>query len=538
MNLGTDAALRAEPKAKSLTRHTGCNLLPSATSSRHSQTMFTHLHRLSGLVLFLAATAALIAAPMRLVILHTNDVHDHIRPGENGRDGLPYVSGYVHQVRAADPNVLVLDAGDVTEKGDLVAFRSHGVTTYEAMGRIGYDGVCVGNHDFDDIPPDRIRLFEKSLGQELLCLNIVQPDGARMFRGSRIVVKGGVKIGLIGMIVPRKHEQGGLDSAESGRALADESQRLRSAGAQLVVAVCHESVPKCADWSRLAPKVNVFVSGHSHTALKQPEVVPETGAIIVQAGSYARWVGRLELEVDVAAGKVVKHSGWLVPMDHATVPVDAAMLAWVREREQALAPEADDFVCDNPAELDHFSMARLGARGLKEASGAEIAFCHAYQVIRDVLPKGRVDVNAVFKVGGDRGGQTVLVMMTGAEIEAYVNALVGVQREPPEWTGFRVRRQPGPKGAEIWQTDLESSRRYQVLFPRIEWETRLLRLREKLLGTEPDNPLVTGKFNPVPAPVNFTDATVTYMRRVIAEGDSLQSRAARLAQERELAPKS
>jgi 5'-nucleotidase len=78
---------------------------------------------------------------------------------------LPYVAGYVRQVRAEEAAVLLVDAGDVTEKGDLVASRTEGVMTYEAMRRIGYDGVAVGNHDFDEVPPERIQRFESALGQ-------------------------------------------------------------------------------------------------------------------------------------------------------------------------------------------------------------------------------------------------------------------------------------------------------------------------------------------------------------------------------------
>ncbi len=496
--------------------------------------------RLSRLLLPLAALslAGLLAAaePVRLLVLHTNDMHDHLRPGTDGAGGLPYVSGYVAAERAAHPAVLVLDAGDVTEKGDLVAFRTHGVMSYEAMRHIGYDGVAVGNHDFDDLPWERRREFERTLGQGLLCLNIVRPDGAPEFTASRLIERGGLRIGLTGLIVPREAPDGGLDFAASGRALAQEAAKLRAAGAQLVVAVCHESVPRCADWSRLAPEVNLFVSGHSHQALAAPFVVPETGALVVQAGSYARWVGRLELEVDPAAGKIVRHAGRLVPMEHASVPVDAAMLAWVRGREQALAPEAGDFVCDNPAELDGFSVARLAAEALRRAAGAEIGFCHPYQVIRAALPAGRVDVNAVFTTGGHRGHETVLAELTGAEIEAYVNGLVTTRREPPEWAGFRIARSSPPGAAERWVARLEPARRYRVIMPKIEWETRFLRLVRQLAARDPANPLAQRAFSAEPAAADFTTATAAYLRELTAAGDTLAGRAALLAREREVQP--
>jgi 2',3'-cyclic-nucleotide 2'-phosphodiesterase (5'-nucleotidase family) len=473
------------------------------------------------------------AANVRLLILHTNDLHDHVRAGPNGWGGLPYVSGYIRHVRAERPDVLVLDAGDVAEKGDLVAFRTHSVMTYEALRRIGYHGVTIGNHEHDEAGYDGLRRYEEALGQRLLCLNLLNEDGSTTFEPSRLVTVNGVKVGLVGLIVPRKGN--GLDFAESGAALARESERLRQQGATLIVAVCHERSSNCAAWSRAAPLVNVFVSGHSHEVLTEPVVVPETGALIVQAGSYARWVGRLELEIDPATQTVVRHEGSLVPMRHDQVPVDAEMLVWVQEQERLLAPEAAEFVIDNPAEIDGFAVARLAAAGLRRAAEADVAFCHPYQIIRNVLPAGAVDVNALFKTGGQRGYVNLLVELTGAEIEAYVNALQLIQREPPEWSGFRVTRETTPEGAVVYRSDLDLTRRYRVIMPSLEWETRFLRLADKARERDPQHPLALAAHaaQPIRSSVTFTDALHAYIKGVLADGDTLAERAQLLVEQRE-----
>ena len=491
----------------------------------------------SAVVVIAAAFVALTptwAETARLLILHTNDLHDHVRAGANGVGGLPYVSGYVRQVRAERSDVLLLDGGDVAEKGDLVAFRTHSVMTYEAMRRIGYDGVTIGNHEFDEAGYAGLRKYESALGQRLLSINLVQKDGTPAFEPSRMVEVNGIKVGLIGLIVPRKPHEGGLDFVASGRALAEEAARLRVVGAHLVVAICHESAKQCAKWSKAAPDVNVFVSGHSHQPLAVPEVVPDTGAIIVQAGSYARWVGRLELEVDTTARKVVRHEGRLVPMRHAEIPVDAEMLAWVQAEERKLAPEAAEFVFDNPAEIDGFTVARLAAEALRGAAGADIGFCHPYQIIRDILPAGRVDVNAVFKTGGHRGHANMLVELTGAEVEAYMNALQFIQREPPEWAGFRARIEPAGTGGEYYRTDLEPTRRYRVVMAKLEWETRFSRLAENIRERDPSHPLAACRAEPTPATVTFTDALCDYLRRMVADGASAQQRADQLVGQRAL----
>lgn len=472
------------------------------------------------------------AKSSRLVILHTNDIHDHVRAGDEGIGGLPYVSGYVQQVRAAEPAVLLVDAGDVTEKGDLVAFKTHGVMTFEAMSRVGYDAVTIGNHDFDEVTLDQVHHYSEVLGQPMLNLNIVKADGTPEFTPSRIVERGGIKIGLIGMIVPRKPHRGGLNVEESGRALAHESQRLRDAGAELLVAVCHESVKDCAQWSLMAPLVQVFVSGHSHEQQLEPLVVPATGALVVQAGSYARWVGRLEIDFDQTTQTITHFDGSLVPMLHDTIPVDADMLAWVQTRELELAPEAAEFIFNNPAEIDGFSIARLGAEALRRAAHADVGFCHPYQVIRAILPAGPVDVNMVFKTGGHRGHDCVLTNLTGAEIESYANALFTIQQEPPEWAGFHLTAVKPADARKPYRSDLDAQKSYRVVMPLLEWETRYQKLAKKVAAIDPADPLATRKVKPESTPVNFTDAMRAYLAQIIADGETVQARADELAKSR------
>lgn len=481
-----------------------------------------------------AAAAPACAETARLLILHTNDLHDHVRAGSNGVGGLPYVSGYIKQVRAERPDVLVLDAGDVAEKGDLVAFRTHSIMTYQALRRIGYDGVTVGNHEHDEAGYEGLRSYEEALGQRLLSLNLKNDDGTAAFEPSRLLEVGGIKIGLVGLIVPR--DPPSLDFAASGAALASEATRLREQGAALVVAVCHESARKCAEWSRLAPEVQVFVSGHSHQALESPVMVPETGALIVQAGSYARWVGRLEIELDLTSRKIIRHEGRLVPMRHSEIAVDAEMLSWVNARERELAPEASDFVFDNAAEIDGISVARLAAEGLRISATADIGFCHPYQIIRNVLPAGVIDVNALFKTGGQRGHECVLVNLTGAEVDAYMNALQSIQREPPEWAGFRVTREKTSEGGEIMRSDLDPLRQYRVIMAKLEWETRFLRLADKVRERDARHPLAARKITTSPSTVTFTDALHAYIKTILADGDTLPERAQQLAVQRETEP--
>ncbi|QYM78719.1 hypothetical protein K0B96_15665 [Horticoccus luteus] len=125
--------------------------------------------------------------------------------------------------------------------------------------------------------------------------------------------------------------------------------------------------------------VDVFVSGPTHELLPTPTIVPGTGARIVQAGYYARWVGRLELTVDLETRKVIEAAGEAIPMRHDRTPVDAAMLAWVRQRESELCPEASDVLVKDSGMLTMNEVAWLGAAALRRQAKTDVGFCHAGQ---------------------------------------------------------------------------------------------------------------------------------------------------------------
>lgn len=467
------------------------------------------------------------AGTERLVILHTNDIHDHVRASPAG-GGLPYVSSYVKQVREKEPAVLLLDAGDVGEKGDYVGMKTRGAITWEAMGQIGYDGVVVGNHDFDPLSIEELRLRERLLGEPILCLNILGRDGNPLFKASRIFEVGELKVGVIGMIVPRKPELGGLNLLESGNALQREAKRLRPL-VSLVVALCHDSVEVCAEWSRMAPEVSVFISGHSHDVLRKPYVVQETGGLIVQAGYNVEWVGRLELEIDRESGEIMTYDGRVVPMEPGIVQPDEAMVDWVRKRESALAPEATEWVFDNPSPIGKLGVAQLAAESLRVAAGADIGFCHPDAVIRSDLPTGSVDFNTLFLTGGFYGHTTVVAELSGIEIEAYIHALSAWEREQPVVSGFRVIRETTHRGAVIRHTDLDPSKTYRVAMPEVEWERRILRMIGKAIAAFPDNPLAAREFNASVVEPTFTRSMISYIRQVIKEGDTVADKIEQLA---------
>ena len=77
----------------------------------------------------------------KLTILHSNDTHAHV-------EDAPKRATKVKELRAANANSLLLDAGDVFS-GTLYFNEFAGETDLKLMNLMGYDAMTFGNHEFD-----------------------------------------------------------------------------------------------------------------------------------------------------------------------------------------------------------------------------------------------------------------------------------------------------------------------------------------------------------------------------------------------------
>ena len=84
-----------------------------------------------------------------LVILHTNDTHSQIDPDADGMGGVLRRKVLIDSVRKAQPNVLLVDAGDAWQ-GSLFFTLFDGEVEQKMLNALGYDIQILGNHEFDN----------------------------------------------------------------------------------------------------------------------------------------------------------------------------------------------------------------------------------------------------------------------------------------------------------------------------------------------------------------------------------------------------
>jgi 5'-nucleotidase / UDP-sugar diphosphatase len=324
----------------------------------------------AGLVLlafFLPAAPLSGQERVTLTILHTNDEHSNLVPHpvvdahpelENPTlGGFARLAGLVGRIReekgrAGEP-VLLFSGGDIIGGPAFAWLALEGIAAELTLMRaIGYDGIAIGNHEFDygtELLNDYLRAagYPDEGAPALLGTNIHPPaDHPLSDVGIRRVVvrelENGLTVGFFGVIgrdaVTKSAFPEPVDFEDPVEAARKAVAELRSLGADLVISVNHAGVVEDVALARAVPEIDFIVGGHSHTPLFEP--LRQGKTVIVQAGSYLRWLGMLELSWDPATREVTVLNGergspFLVPLDH-TVPDDPDVRARVDAYEAAL----------------------------------------------------------------------------------------------------------------------------------------------------------------------------------------------------------
>lgn len=454
-----------------------------------------------------------------LLLIYTNDMHDHARPGYDGRGGLPYVAGAIAAARGGRPDVLIVDSGDVMEKGDMVAHRTDSMLMYEVMGRIGYDAGVPGNHDYL-YGIGHLLECGRTADMHLVCVNLMDHAGKPVLPPSVVVEKDGIRIGIIG-VTKETDDAPTLSRDESGALLRAEAARLEP-DTGLIVAVCHLGVGDCVRLSEMAPAVDVFVAGHKHEVTRKPRIVEETGAYVVEAGHYSKMAGTLDLVIDTETEEIVGAENRIIELDHDTVRCDESVRELIAAREQAVCPEASRVVAHSGEALGPLFVGLLVADALRAAGQADIGFCHPGKVLRSGLPKGEIDINALFISGGSYGRNLVETAVPGSLLAGYLEWLLEEREGMTAWSGFSAAVDYSRDGG-VTECTLDPDTVYRMVMTEKEWD--------KLFADYLRDGAAAGEAETAerkPCAFTFTEAFADYAAALTAGGIALDMQAKQL----------
>jgi 5'-nucleotidase/UDP-sugar diphosphatase len=299
-----------------------------------------------------------------LVLLHTNDHHGAVLPN-GGQGGLAERASYVKAVRAAHPQVLLIDAGDINT-GSALSNMFAAEPDLRAYKLLGYDAAIFGNHEFDGTQEKLLKQIREA-GFPFISSNIKTSGGAYLGNTPYLVKKyDGFTVGLFGITTLRTQIIASPDKSltfineiDAAREMVDLLRNREKV--DIVIGITHiGDVKEAADHitspelAAAVPGIDIIVDGHSHSFFEAPRVV--NGTYIVSANEWGKYVGEGTLRV--SRGKLTGFDWKPVRINTAedkTFPADGAVTALLApyiEKANASLKEvvgeaADTFVFGN-----------------------------------------------------------------------------------------------------------------------------------------------------------------------------------------------
>jgi 5'-nucleotidase len=265
-----------------------------------------------------------------ITILHTNDVHSHIDPfpptdAKNpNMGGVSRRASLIESIRRENPNVLLLDAGDIFQGTPYFNYYG-GELEFKLMSMMKYDLATMGNHDFDN----GIDGFYSQLHNAKFDFVSANYDFKNtvldgIVKPYKIFIKDGIKIGVFGLGV----ELDGLVDKKNYKetvyndpvSVSQEMTRILKTQEKCDLIICLSHIgyaykndpDKISDLKLAAATrdIDLIIGGHTHTFLDKPTIVKNLDGIdtlVNQVGCYGINLGRIDFYFDTDKSKI--HSG-------------------------------------------------------------------------------------------------------------------------------------------------------------------------------------------------------------------------------------
>ncbi|MFI5144875.1 MAG: bifunctional metallophosphatase/5'-nucleotidase [Ignavibacteria bacterium] len=379
-------------------------------------------------------------------ILHWNDFHAHNLPIKSTKKdssgntityyygGTSDMLGYLNKYR--NSHSLVLVGGDDFQ-GTPISNITKGKSQIELLNLYNIDAFVLGNHEFDYGQ----YALDSSLSEaqfNYLSSNLFYSPKNSTF-GKQWLIKelNGVKIGIIGLVPPNLDEltlPRNIDRAKvlnRDSVLSADITVLKNEKCNLIVLLTHEGV----DEDKLVAEkfykdVDVIVGGHSHTPLFKPVI--DSGVIIVQAGAFSRWLGELDLKVDLDKDTVTHYYGKLIETVMDSSVYDKAAAEKVDEMESGIKKEMEEVIgkLESGWKNSHYNESNLGdfeSDAFRKIAGTDIAFINGGG-LRKSLPKGDITVRDIWEIN-PFGNEIMKFSITGTQLKQMLqnNTLIRLQ---------------------------------------------------------------------------------------------------------------
>ncbi len=449
----------------------------------------------------------------KIVILHTNDMHSRITGygpesaytplttnDDNTIGGFARIASILKNEKEKNPGItLILDAGDFLMGTLFQGLEPQTGFQLRLMKKMGYDAVCIGNHEFDNGPGTLAEIVSSAqkgggfpdvlLSNAVLSTRDTGDDGLeKLFNSGAvkrtfIIERGGLKFGFFSLMGKEADENAAFATpvtfSKQIPAARYFVKELQNEKCDIIICLSHSGVSldkkgnragEDAELAYAVKGINVIISGHSHTKLEKPMIV--NGIPIVQAGENGEWVGKLSLSFNNNTVKTEDYSLFHVD-DSITGDIEINTLVEDQKKavsETILKPLNLDYnnkvaeagfllECIEQGDIKGSNLGPMVADAIRsyvnnhDSMGTDLSMV-AVGVIRDRIIPGFQTAPDIFRImsmgsGNDNvpGYPLAKVYVTGKELKNVLEILQVAYKSTPGnycyYSGIRVEFNPG-----------------------------------------------------------------------------------------------
>jgi 2',3'-cyclic-nucleotide 2'-phosphodiesterase (5'-nucleotidase family) len=346
-----------------------------------------------------------------LTILHWNDFHARNEPYKiNKKDstgnqiqvyvgGTSSMLGYINKYR--DDKSILLNGGD-DYQGTPISSITRGYSQIELLNLYKLDAFVLGNHDFD-YGQYALDSALMDANFNYLAANLAIKGKTETFGKPYLIKKiNGIKIGIIGvspmdlmtLTVPKNVSD--IQMLNTDSVIAADITILKKEKCNLIILLSHNGEDRDKEFAEKFHKdIDIIIGGHSHTPIFRPEIVD--GTIICQAGSYGRWLGKLDIKVDVKKDTVIKYFGKLFETRFDSAIYDKPAQEKVDGMIASIEPVMKKSIGVLLSDWKKNNLGQWEADVIREKLETDISFLNAGS-IRKTMVKGNITIGDIWEI--------------------------------------------------------------------------------------------------------------------------------------------
>lgn len=329
------------------------------------------------------------SAPLKLTILHTNDIHSHF-------DMMSPIAAGLARLKAAagEEPVLLVDIGDHMDRSAVETEGSMGQANIDILNLTGYDAVTIGNNEGLTFSQETLAAIFSGLQCPVVCCNFLEShtgEPPRWMKRSTIIEKDGIKIGITGATAAFTsfYSLLGWEVMDPEEALREQC-RLLAPQVDLVIILSHLGLPTDQQLAERLDGVHAILGGHTHHVLEQPLMIG--GTAVCGAGKFGRYIGRLLFERANPEEPFKLVTGECIPVNPSTTEeiIAPAASLHLQHGHEALGATAAISDRELPLNLQGESpFGNLLAQAVRRFTGSPLSLVNTGQLLGP-LPKGEI----------------------------------------------------------------------------------------------------------------------------------------------------